>query len=190
MRAAGYHFSFAKATEGASHVDPRFHENWEEMKRTGILRGAYHFFHPDQDAGEQAKHFLSVVGLEAGDLPPVLDVELAEGLEPSAVREAVRAWLRHVESSLGVRPIVYSNLSFLDDELTPIVGRFPLWVAEYTDTPPGDVAPGKPWTFWQHSQDGSVDGIDGAVDLSVFAGTLDQLERLLVKPRRSQRTAD
>jgi lysozyme len=33
------------------------------------------------------------------------------------------------------------------------------------------------WTFWQFTEDGRVDGIDGAVDLDVFAGPLDELRR-------------
>jgi len=34
------------------------------------------------------------------------------------------------------------------------------------------------WTFWQHSSDGRVAGVNGPVDLDLFAGTLRELRRL------------
>ena len=36
-------------------------------------------------------------------------------------------------------------------------------------------APWTRWTFWQHTDRGAVPGIDGAVDLDQFAGTLGEL---------------
>src|ERR1700761_4245634 len=43
---AGEVFAFAKASEGMSVPDLYFADNWSGMKKAGILRGAYHFFHP------------------------------------------------------------------------------------------------------------------------------------------------
>jgi lysozyme len=40
----GISFAFSKATEGMKYVDDLFHDNWESIKGTGLLRGAYHFF--------------------------------------------------------------------------------------------------------------------------------------------------
>ncbi len=33
-----------------------------------------------------------------------------------------------------------------------------------------------PWRFWQHSDRGQVDGINGPVDFNVFNGTVEELQ--------------
>ena len=61
-------FVFIKATEGSGLVDKAFASNWEGARAAGLLRGAYHFFHPGIDAIEQADLFLTKV--VACELPP------------------------------------------------------------------------------------------------------------------------
>jgi len=73
-------FAFVKATEGIDYKDSLFDYNWAELGRTGIRKGAYHFFRPNLPPGEQARHFARTVKLSAGDMPPVLDVEVMGGL--------------------------------------------------------------------------------------------------------------
>ena len=54
VKSAGVGFAIAKATEGASYVDPQFKANWDGMKSAGVrVRGAYHFGHPNTDAVAQ-----------------------------------------------------------------------------------------------------------------------------------------
>ena len=78
-------------SDGTGFEDPKFAANWSGTKANGILRGAYQFFRPGQDAIAQADLLLSKMGtLEADDLPPVLDVEAADGLGPAAVASGVR----------------------------------------------------------------------------------------------------
>ena len=88
VQSAGVTFGFAKASEGESSSDLHFVDNWSGMKAAGILRGAYHFFHPARDPQAQANCFLqqlakangdSVV-LAAGDLPAALDIEVTDGI--------------------------------------------------------------------------------------------------------------
>jgi lysozyme len=56
----GERFGFAKASEGVSGTgssDPYFADNWSGMRAAGILRGAYHFYHPKDDPTAQAHNF-------------------------------------------------------------------------------------------------------------------------------------
>ena len=78
----GYRFAFIKATEGTTWTDPEFSANWAGAKGAGLLRGAYHYYEPGDDPGQQADFFLNTVWphggqplLAPGDLPPVLDIE-------------------------------------------------------------------------------------------------------------------
>ena len=68
-------FVFIKATEGIVNTDPQFKRNWKKSKQAGMIRGAYHFFLATKDGREQAENFISMVDLEEGDLPPVVDIE-------------------------------------------------------------------------------------------------------------------
>src|SRR5256885_1336394 len=75
VKSAGMAFAYTKATESTGSTDSQFAVNWPAMKAAGLLRGAYHFFHADQDATAQANHFLQVVDIGPGDLPAVIDIE-------------------------------------------------------------------------------------------------------------------
>jgi len=61
VRATGQRFVFIKTTEGETYTDPTFENNWVGAKTSGLLRGAYCFFHPNQDGKKQADRFISVV---------------------------------------------------------------------------------------------------------------------------------
>ena len=71
----GFSFAFIKATEGSSHVDSRFSENWKNAGRTGMKIGAYHFLSYDTPGASQADNFINTVNKKWGMLPPVVDVE-------------------------------------------------------------------------------------------------------------------
>src|SRR4051812_13389810 len=75
VRSAGTHFAFIKATEGGTHVDERFVENWDGAKQAGVSRGAYHFIFWCRPAEEQAAWFKRTVPNDPDALPPVLNLE-------------------------------------------------------------------------------------------------------------------
>ncbi|MFL5384534.1 MAG: glycoside hydrolase family 25 protein [Longimicrobiaceae bacterium] len=181
----GIGFAYMKATEGETFTDPVFARNWSGAADAGIARGAYHRFRPGRDAVAQADHFLSVVSLRAGDLPPVLDVESTGGVSDARLVRGVRAWLAEVERRTGVRPIVYTKPGFRRAHLGTALDGYPLWIAEYgVDSPSVD-----PWHLWQHSERGRVAGIGTAVDLDRFNGTRAELRALAISPAPGERLA-
>ncbi|MDE6665778.1 MAG: glycosyl hydrolase family 25, partial [Ruminococcus sp.] len=68
-------FAFIKATEGSSHVDESARRNLENAAETDIKVSAYHFFSFDSAGETQAANFISVVGADEIDMPPVVDIE-------------------------------------------------------------------------------------------------------------------
>jgi lysozyme len=175
VKDAGVAFAFARATYGNTKVDPQFHSNWQLMKNAGIIRGAYHFYVASEDPAEQATFFANAVGsLESGDLPPVLDVEAGSGTSSSLVSD-VQTWLSAVEQRLGVTPMIYTAPSYWNEYMNANFGKYPLWVAEYGVTTPKSVKGWSGWTFWQHSQSGTVSGIAGTVDLDYYNGSYNNL---------------
>ena len=102
VKNSGKTFAFVRATEGASIKDKAFSTHWPILKMDGIIRGAYHFFHPlTSDPTTQAQEFLKTLGkLAPGDLPPVIDVEITDGGGASSVIRGVKEWLGVVEPAL------------------------------------------------------------------------------------------
>ena len=181
VKNAGCAFAFAKATEGAGVTDPFFAANWAGMKAAGLMRGAYHFYRAGQDAQQQAAHFLSNAQFETGDLPPVLDIEVNDGVTGEALVGGVQTWLDAVEPVAGVTPIIYTNTYFWDAHFNDQFSQYPLWIAHYGPQPQPLPAGWTVWTFWQYSQSLGIAGVGGAADHDYFNGPLTQLQALAVK---------
>lgn len=172
-------FTFIKATEGTDRIDPQFRRNWLKSEEAGLPRGAYHFFLPAKNAKAQAKNFIETVRLKTGDLPPVIDVEHTNGRPVKEIKQKVREWLTIIETYYDVKPIIYTNAHFYERYLQDDFDDYPLWVAHYLEP----VAPrvGREWQFWQHSEQGRVNGINSAVDFNVFKGDSTDFRSLLIK---------
>lgn len=173
------HFVFMKATEGGDHGDDTFNSNFKKARDYGFIRGAYHFFTPRTDALKQADFFIRTVKLKSGDLPPVLDVELSGNKSKRELQKSIKRWLDRVEAHYGVKPILYTSYKFkthyLDDEA---FDEYPYWIAHYyVDS----VKYEGQWHFWQHTDIGTVPGINHDVDLNVFNGSLDELKELTIQ---------
>jgi lysozyme len=148
--------------------DKYFRKHWKASERSGIRRGAYHFFRSSKDPELQASLFIKTVGrLKDGDLPPVLDIEtIHKGCSKETLNRKALVWLKKVEKHYGKKPIVYSSSYFIRDILCKeIKDNYPIWVAHYeTDKPMW-----KKWKIWQFSDKAVVYGIEGYVDLNVAA---------------------
>lgn len=172
-------FVFIKATEGATLIDENFNENFYQARQNDIIRGAYHFFSPSTDARQQARFFLKQVHLEAGDLPPVLDVEKDGGLSKDQLQRAVLQWLDVVESHYGIKPIIYTGYRFKMQYLdAPVFDQYPYWIAHYYVN---KLQYKGEWTFWQYTDFGTIDGIAGHVDCNIFNGDFSQLQALTIQ---------
>ena len=171
-------FVFIKATEGIINTDPQFKRNWKKSKQAGMTRGAYHFFLATKDGREQAENFISVADLEEGDLPPVVDIEQTYGVSIGVLKKELKEWLNVVEYYYGVKPIIYTSVDFYSRYLGKEFNKYPLWAAHYFqyDTPRID----RNWDFWQHSEEGRVNGILSKVDFNVFNGDSLQFRNILM----------
>jgi lysozyme len=172
-------FAFIKATEGSWMKDAEFDDNWENAKRQGIIRGAYHYFYPDMSAKDQAMHFIRTVRLRSGDLPPVIDVEEVRGLAKSQIQRYTKEFLLMLEKHYKIKPIVYTNRDYYKNYFTDSddFKAYRFWIAHYyvSDlTMPGD----DDWQFWQHSDRGNVNGIAEHVDFNVFNGDSLKLRKI------------
>ncbi len=173
MQVGGLHitFAFIKATEGTWMEDSEFDFNWANSRKQGIIRGAYHFFLPDASPKDQALKFMRTVQLRSGDLPPVVDVEESRGMNKAQVQRYTKEFMTILEKHYKVRPILYTNRDFYKNYFAdnPDFENYRFWIAHYHVTSfdmPGEYD----WHFWQHSDRGTVNGINELVDFNVFNG--------------------
>ncbi|HNC08367.1 MAG TPA: P-loop NTPase fold protein [Anaerolineales bacterium] len=198
---SGVSFAFIKASH-AEQTDSMFAEHWNAAKEAGLLRGAVHYFSDDIDPAIQASAFLQqvndILNNNTGELPPALDLSLLASV-PTVSASNVKLWLDTVEGVLGKRPILFCDPSVLQsrfvDEATkqPLswVSEYPLWVKQYPTVFSYDMQPSLPygwheWKFWQYTNQGQVDGVDGDVGQSYFNSSFEGLREFVrsVAPRQ------
>ena len=165
-------FVFMKATEGDDYKDRRYADNYRKAGEAGLLRGAYHFYNPNTDPIRQADFFISQAQLQPGDLAPVLDIE-CKPRNKAQLHADLKKFLNRLEQHYGIKPIIYTSYKYKERYLdSPEFDAYPLWVAHYYVDALGYKGP---WLFWQHTDYGTVPGIENNVDLNVFNGTLREL---------------
>lgn len=176
-------FVFVKATEGDSHIDTRFRENFDNAKEAGFIRGAYHFWSNQSSPRRQAYYFTAMVRLEPGDLPPVLDVETKPAdLSTEEFQRNILTWLHIVEDYYQVKPIIYTYYNFKQKYLNDSrFDGYPYWIAHYYVSKMGYRGP---WKFWQHTDAGRMPGIGTYVDLNIYNGSYYDLKQLTIPERK------
>lgn len=166
-------FVFIRATAGNDREDGQFKENWLGAKSRKIIRGAYHYYRPNENSLEQAQLFIKTVHLHKGDLPPVLDIEkLPKGQSLDSLKIGLRRWLKAVEAHYKVKPIIYSGEKYYDDFLKEDFSDYLFWIANYNFY---REKIGDDWLFWQFTEKASVPGIKGNVDVNIYNGDIEQL---------------
>ena len=169
-------FVFIRATAGNDKVDSKFKENWKNAKEHNFIRGAYHYYRPNENSIEQANNFIKTVKLQKGDFPPVLDIEqLPKNQSIDSLKVGLKRFLKKIDEHYKVKPIIYSGekyyTSFLKEEFSEYtfwVANYNFWVKDIKDD----------WLFWQFSEKASIEGISEKVDLNVYNGTPKMLQYL------------
>lgn len=159
---------------GEIKADTAFQDNYKAAKEAGLLVGAYFFSQAIsiEEAIEEAVFTAQQLeGLEL-DFPVVYDWEIiyhdpdgarTDYVPVDVVTDCTLAFCQHIES-FGYQPMIYQNkrTSLFKLDL-PRLQDYPFWLAEYGDGPTYIYD----YDMWQYSCTGTVDGIEGAVDLNI-----------------------
>lgn len=173
-------FAFVKATEGTDFTDKSFHKFAQEAGDMGLAVGAYHYARPARDAAAQAHHFANVVNTGPKTvLPPVLDIEVDEGLSPQQLQDWTRTFLEILEKETGRTPIIYTYRYFWTEKMgdTQEFANYPLWLAAWQNKAPRPVGGWDKVDIWQRSDSGRIAGINTPVDTNLFNGNHGQFAR-------------
>ncbi|CAL1699500.1 unnamed protein product [Somion occarium] len=147
VKANGVSFVYIKATEGTTYTDPNFSANYVGATNVGLIRGGYHFAHPDSSSGAtQANYFLAHGGGWSSDgitLPGALDIEYnpngatCYGLSASAMVTWIRDFSNTYHSRTGVYPVIYTTTDWwktCTGNSASFASTNPLWIARYSSS--------------------------------------------------------
>ena len=122
-----------------------------------------------EEAVEEASMVLSLCEGYRVEYPIFIDTEgaggngRADGLDIMARTAVCRAFCETIEGA-GFSSGVYASRNWLNRNLSLTqLEDYMTWLAEYRETPQY----GGRYQFWQYTSSGSVDGIEGRVDLDI-----------------------
>ncbi|CAM4237990.1 lysozyme [Paenibacillus endophyticus] len=164
-----YQFVYMKATEGHDYADDRFAQNWERAKENGFLTGAYHFFSTRSSGAEQAEHFISIVPVEKGSMPPVIDLEITLNHDPAVIERELKSMIGMLEAVYHQKPILYVTYDTYNQYTATGFENYEIWIRDIVKHPA--LKNKQEWLLWQYCNRGRVDGIDAYVDINVYNGT-------------------
>lgn len=175
VKASGRSFVITKITEGTGYVNPYCAQNRAAAHAAGLVVGLYHFARATDPIAE-ADYFVNSCGnLVTGEFL-MLDWEVGAS-DPVGW---CKRFLDHVFERTGVKPLIYLNQNLNNSyDWSPVVGGdYGLDLAEYDNSTNGTVnTDWKTVAMKQYTSSGQVPGISGNVDLQVFFGDADQLQK-------------
>ncbi|MBQ9141901.1 MAG: glycoside hydrolase family 25 protein [Lachnospiraceae bacterium] len=157
---------------GALVLDEYFHENMKRATDAGLSLGVYFFSQAitEEEAIEEANMVLEQIEAYNVTYPVAFDMEYIENdkarVEQLTKKEKTaiaKAFLDTIGAA-GYTPIIYGKKEWLllKLDLTKLTD-YDVWLAQYEDIPE------YPYKFsmWQYTNQGTVDGISGKVDLNI-----------------------
>lgn len=172
-------YVFLRSTMGVEGIDSKFKYNFKKAKSRLLVRGAYHYYRPDENSTQQAQNFIKNTPLEPGDFFPVLDIEeLSKEQSTEKMRIGLQNWLNIVEKHYGVKPIIYSGANFYELHLKDHFPEYKIWIAKYSLF---NEKMNNDWHFWQFTDKGTVNGIETKVDLNIFKGDRHDLKQFVIQ---------
>ena len=152
--------------ENPNQVDNKFVRNITNAQRAGVKCGIYHYSYAKSaaEAKKEAEFCLKTIKGYKLDLPVAFDIEDSSQthLGKDTLTSIVIAFCDRIKSA-GYRPMLYCNPNWLCNYLhkDKLINKYDIWLANW-----GVSAPSYNCAIWQYSENGSVPGISGSVDMN------------------------
>lgn len=160
------------SSTGALVEDPYFEQNIRGAAAAGIPVGVYFFTQAvnEVEAIEEASMVISLCSGFDLQYPVFIDTEgaggngRADGLDVETRTKVCEAFGNTVRNA-GYNPGVYASRNWYNEKLEAgrLEGSHVIWLAEYRKDP---LYQGE-YQMWQYSSKGSIDGIEGRVDMNI-----------------------
>lgn len=170
VKAAGIDFAMLRAGYGKNNLDAQFHNNANGCRNTGIPFGVYWFSYAYSVAmvRQEARYCVDIISQYDVQLPVCYDLEYdtvdyasdhGVHIGKTLATQMAVAFCQEVER-LGYKAMNYANLDYAKNMFGSV--PYDLWFARYNSTPGrSDMA------MWQYTSSGSVNGINGKVDMNI-----------------------
>ncbi len=170
VKASGQEIVYIRASVGDDYTDSCLDQNYQGAQAAGMKIGFYHYLMAKDVAGAQAEadYFASVIQGMQADCLLAMDYESFDGLSNEEINAISLVFLQTVQSATGQNIMIYSDAYNAGTVFGESLAGYPLWVADYDVQQPygNDV-----WNYWvafQYTDSGSINGINGNVDLDYF----------------------
>ena len=178
VKAAGIEFVFVRlgyrgyGQDGVLKLDTNFEKNMEGARAAGLDVGVYFFAQAvnETEAVEEAEFVLEHLMEYDLQMPVVYDPESVvheeartDNVTGEQFTKNTKVFCETIEKS-GYDAMVYCNMTWQAFKLDlEELEEYPIWYADYEEYPQ------TPYHFeiWQYSNEGTVDGIQGNVDLNI-----------------------
>lgn len=156
-------------------TDSCYQGNLQRALDNGLDVGVYFFSQAitEEEAVEEAEYVLSLLEGYTVEMPVVFDMEiLQEDARANDLTSAERAKISKAFCdtirAAGYTPMIYGNTAYYMSKVdfASIAGEYGIWLAQYYEEP------FFPYQFnmWQYTNNGTVDGISGTVDINLYFG--------------------
>lgn len=178
VKDSGFDFVFLRIAyrgygkQGNLKQDEKFEDNLKLAKAAGLKVGAYVFSQAKDEieALQEAKLAIEILNGEKLDLPLVFDPETiknhvarTDNVEGEQFTKNAIAFMNEVKNK-GYETAIYSNMVWEDYYFDmEKLNDTKIWYADYNNKPQTPYH----FDYWQFSEKGYVDGVEGEVDLNV-----------------------
>ena len=172
-------------------TDELFYQMLNEVMKVPV-KGAYHYLNSDTDWKPQADKFISLVKNYDYNFY-VVDFEAAVNVLSTGFAYQAWQWLHYVKDMLNKPVLLYTSPYIYKDYIVPSQAKYgidwntvDLWEAQWLYVPDPNKNPStvsgrtSGWKMWQYTDSGMGKtlygtGRDGACDLDVYNGTLEEM---------------
>ena len=170
----GVRMVYIRSSLGFSYVDPSAERNADGARDAGLEYGFYHFCtaSTEEEAVRQAQFFAETIRRFDYDLKPVLELSPTRELSRTETTDVALAFLNEVQRRTGHAPAIYCSASQPNEDYDSRLAPYSLWVADYGVREPEGNDIWDTWAGWQYSESGSVDGVNGNVDMDLFTAAM------------------
>ena len=170
VKASGIDFAIIQAGYGRElyQEDPKFDTNVIQAQAAGVDVGVYWYSYARDVEGAylEAQCCYEIIKEHNYNYPIYYDIEepwLQSNLSPATVSAMIETFCSYLEAR-GCYVGVYSYASFLSSMVyTTTLNKYAVWVAHYGVSKP---AFSGSYGMWQYASTGSVNGINGNVDMN------------------------
>ena len=165
---------------GVGYIDSSFIRNKNELERLGIPYSIYLFSYAE-NANEalMESNFLintirsynihiasNVLGIyyDLEDWKINSTGENSYGITKDTYGQIITTFIDNTEKNLCIKTRVYASKNYIETRFPDYAKNYATWIAQWGD----NITYQGPYEGWQYTSDGSIPGINGRVDMSIF----------------------